>query len=98
MPLHRFRCCNGHTTELIVPLEHSRWQECSECNKMAYQILSCPHFKMGGVIPVNDYDDPWEGTKLEGAGEPNTLYYKSDRIQMDMGASRKPGANTKVED
>ena len=98
MPLHVFRCANRHENELLVPLEHSKWQDCPECEMMAYQIPSCPHFKMGGVIPVNDYDDPWEGTKLEGAAGPNELTYKSDRIQMDMGASRKPGARTQVVD
>lgn len=97
MPLHIFRCCNHHETELLVPLEHNKWQQCPECDFMALQIPSCPHFKMGGVIPVNDSsDDPWEGTKLEGRGEPNTLYYKSDRMQLDMGRKTQAGKNSTV--
>jgi len=99
MPLHLFRCCNHHVSEHLVPLEHSKWRQCPECDMQAYQIPSAPHFKFSGVIPVNDSnDDPWEGTRLEGRGEPNTLYYKSDKIFVDQGVKTQPGANSKVGD
>ena len=96
MPLHLFRCANHHVTEHLVPLDHAKWQQCPECEMMACQIPSAPHFKISGVIPVNDSnDDPWEGTRLEGAGEPNVLTYKSDKIQVDLGKKTQVGGKAK---
>ena len=52
----------------------------------AHQIVSAPNVRFSWVIPVNDSsDDPWEGTPLEGKGEPNTLKYESDKPFLDVG-------------
>lgn len=97
MPIHRFRCCNKHVTEHIVPLEHNKWQPCGTCEMMAYQIPSTCNFR-GFTISVNDYDDPWEGTGLEGGGEPNTLTYESDKIQVDLGKKTQVSGKAKPVD
>lgn len=85
----------GHTSEILVPLEHEKWQPCEHegCELLAMQIPSA--FRMpcakrekffGREIPVNDSaEDPWAGTGLDGKGEPD-LKYRSKRVQLDLGS------------
>lgn len=101
MPLHHFRCCEGHVSEILVPLEHLKWQKCEHdgCTYMAYQIPSCPNFRINnGTIPVDDSSDPWEGTPLEGGGEPDVLRYRSDKIFLDNGKKTQPNGRAKPVD
>jgi hypothetical protein len=53
---------------------------------------------MAGKPVVNDYDDPWEGTSLEGKGEPNTLTYESDKIFLDTGKKTQVGGKARPVD
>lgn len=97
MPIYEFRCCNGHTTEHILPLDHAKWQPCGKCTFMGYQIPSA--FRMpcakivekdGEYFKLNDCDDPWRGTALEGGGEPDPRTYKSSKVQLDLGNKEPP--------
>lgn len=89
MPLHIFRCMNHHETEILVPVEHDKWQDCAECDMKALQIPSCPSFHLSWSKAAYDVKDPFEGIKnLSGKAGPNPLTYKSDKIFFDKGASR----------
>ena len=97
MPIREYRCANGHTTEDI----YSRGMEpdtvdCPVCTNLAWKIASVPCFALSWVPTTYDVKDVWEGTELEGGGEPNKFTYKSDKIQVDWGQDRKLGANTKI--
>lgn len=88
MPLHNFRCMNGHVSEILVPLEHSKWQNCEHegCDMMARQILSVPSFSLKWKPAPYDVKDPFEGIKsLSGKAGPNPLTYKSDKVFLDRG-------------
>jgi len=86
MPLHVFRCANHHENELLVPLEHDKWQDCPECDMKAFQVPSTPAFHLSWSKAAYDVKDPFEGIKnLEGKAGPNPLTYKSDRIFIDQG-------------
>ena len=86
MPLHIFRCQNGHSSEILVPMEHDKWQACPHCDMKAYQVPSTPAFHLSWAKAMYDVKDPFEGIKsLEGKSGPNELYYKSDKIFVDQG-------------
>ena len=88
MPLHIFRCNGGHTSEILVPMEHEKWQRCpvDGCTLKAYQVPSTPTFHLSWAKAPYDVKDPFEGIKsLSGKAGPNELYYKSDKIFMDNG-------------
>jgi hypothetical protein len=86
MPLHIFRCANGHETELLVPMEHARWQNCPECEMMACQVPSTASFTLSWSKAAYDVKDPFKEIKsLEGKAGPNPLTYKSDKVFVDHG-------------
>jgi hypothetical protein len=70
--------------------------QCPFCKGYAVKIASVPAFSLSWAPATYDVKDVWEGTDLEGGGEPNKFSYKSDKIQVDWGQDRKMGANTKV--
>ena len=79
---------NGHTTELLVPLEHAKWQDCPEegCGMRACQVPSTPAFKLRWKPCAYDVKDPFDGIKsLSGKAGPNPLTYKSDKVFLDRG-------------
>ena len=87
MPLHIFRCMNGHSSEILVPLEHAKWQDCPEegCSLLARQVPSTPAFKLKWKPCAYDVKDPFKDIKaLEGKHGPNPLTYKSDKIFVDQ--------------
>ena len=91
MPLHIFRCMNGHESEILVPMEHDKWQPCPHegCGMRACQVPSCPAFHLSWSKAAYDVKDPFEGIKnLSGKAGPNPLTYKSDKIFFDKGASK----------
>ncbi len=72
MPIREYRCGQNHVTEEI----HSLGREpirvaCSHCGDLAEKIVSLPSFKLFGGTQEYDVKDVWEGTPLEGAGEPS---------------------------
>ena len=88
MPLHIFRCMNGHDSEILVPLEHARWQDCQEegCEMKACQVPSSPSFNLKWKPCAYDVADPFKNIKaLEGQAGPDELNYKSDKIFIDHG-------------
>lgn len=97
MPRYDFRCTLGHVTEKYLPIEHLKYGVC-ECGEASIQIPSRIAFKIVGKAVYNDCDDPWEGTPLEGQGEPNVLTYKSDKIFIDQGKKTQVGGRAKPVD
>ena len=99
MPLYEFRCCNKHVSEILLPMDHNKWQRCETCEMMAYQIPSA--FRMpcakrenffGVDIPIADGQDPWEGTPLEGGGAPSLkkqLVGYEGRPTVDLGSQSR---------
>ena len=88
MPLHLFRCMNGHTSEILVALEHAKWQDCpvEGCGMRACQVPSAPSFQLSWKKCAYDVKDPFENIKaLEGKAGPNELTYKSDKLFLDNG-------------
>lgn len=89
MPLHIFRCSNGHVSEHLVPMEHDKWQQCPHCDMKARQIPSAPNMYLRWKPAPYDVKDPFEGIDaLRGKAGPNELYYKSDKIFVDQGAHK----------
>ena len=98
MPIYEFQCDLGHVTEALLPVEHEKTLDC-RCGEIASQIHSRVSFKFAGRVEINDgNDDPWEGTPLEGMGEPDVLRYKSDKIFVDQGKKTPVGARNRPED
>jgi hypothetical protein len=102
MPLYEFRCCNHHVTEHILPTEHDKWQPCGGCEMKGFQIPSAfamPCAKrenyLGQNMIVNDADDPWAGTPLEGGGEPSEKdkLTRDKAIILDMGSRTSAGGS-----
>jgi len=60
---------------------------CPHCGSVSEKIISTPNFTLSWTPVGYDVQDPWEGTALEGAGEPDKLNYESDKIFVDHGAS-----------
>jgi hypothetical protein len=88
VPIHVFKCNAGHKSEILVPLEHDKWQECpvEVCNLKAYQMLSSPTFHLSWAKADYDVKDPFEGIdSLRDKAGPNPLTYKSDKIFVDQG-------------
>ena len=88
MPLHDFRCSNGHTSEMLVAIDHAKWQDCPEegCDMKACRVPSAPAFKLRWKPCAYDVKDPFKDIKaLEGKAGPNELAYKSDKIFVDHG-------------
>jgi hypothetical protein len=85
MPLHLFRCANQHTYEILVPLDHDKWQDCPLCEMKAHQIPSCPNFRLSWKPGVYDAN-PFEGMgPLEDSDGVNELTYKSSKVFVDQG-------------
>ena len=102
MPIYEFRCCNHHVTEMLLPMEHDKWQPCAVCEMKGYQIpsrysTSCAKREnwLGREMLVNDADDPWAGTPLEGGGEPaeRDKLTRDRAITLDMGSKGSPGSS-----
>ena len=88
MPIHVFKCPNDHKSEILVPMEHDKWQDCpvEGCGTKAFQMVSTPSFQLSWKRCAYDVKDPFEGIKsLSGKGGPNPLTYESDKIFVDHG-------------
>lgn len=88
MPAWDFICENGHKTwELFVKAEEvTDRMICPECGLAAYRQLAFPNTKvMWDLPPIDNADDVWGGTRLEGTDGINPYQYKSTKTQIDFG-------------
>lgn len=104
MPIYEFRCVNLHTMEQIRSLGDNDPLPCPYCGEDAVRVPSS--FRMpcakrvmldGFEHVINDKDDPWRGTPLEGAGEPRKDGYESKNLFFDL-RKEKPKAGVKKMD
>jgi len=94
MPLYEYFCedCQSDREEIRSFEDKDDAVSC-HCGGLMERHPSAPYFRPEGMwgevqgrrVVKNDYDDPWEGSSLQGRGKPNTLYYKSKRVQVDYG-------------
>lgn len=88
MPIYEYICPDGHVEEELY-LDANKAPDtgyCRRCNQDNVRIVSAPTFKLGWEMVVNDSGRVWDGTPLEGTDGKNPLYYKSDKIQVDLGS------------
>lgn len=99
MPNYEYRCPVCGVFDYAVSLsefDNSTSIAC-HCGATATRQLSVPWFSLSWA-PPNKYDDPkadpWEGTPLEGGGEPDPLNYTSEKIFVDQGTVTQQGGKT----
>jgi len=88
MPIYEYLCPKSHVTEqLVASTGHSETYHCPLCGEEATKMVSVPNVRYSWIRPVLTAKDAWEGTPLHGTDGKNELYYKSNKIQIDMGRS-----------
>jgi len=92
MPIYEYRCQQGHVKEEFTHLavDAPSMIQCSQCLGPAAKIPSSPTMMMSWKDrpPITGFDNIFEGTKHVGKGYDgkNRATYRSDKIQVDMGA------------
>jgi putative FmdB family regulatory protein len=101
MPIYEYRCksCQKVSEHLFIggysDLEGKVFP-CPTCGcQETEKMLSTPAFTLSWAPCQYDVADPWEGTALEGAGEPDKLNYESEKIFIDHGVETKQGGETR---
>jgi putative FmdB family regulatory protein len=101
MPLYEYRCksCEKVSEHLVMggysDLEGTIFP-CPECgSRKTEKVLSVPKFTLSWAPCAYDVADPWEGTALEGAGGPDEVNYKSEKIFIDHGVETRAGGETR---
>lgn len=90
MPLYDYACPDDHWFESRLDYPPPAEQPCPGCGAPARRMAS----RFSGVIlggqhqAAYDSADMWHGTGLEGTDGVNPMYYESEKIQVDLGASR----------
>lgn len=95
MPLYEYTCGKHSEERVYLRFEDAPKEITCSCGSPSHRCLSNPTFKLGWVPTVNDSGNVWEGTKLEGTDGVNQLHYKSDKIFVDHGTRKEPGAKSK---
>lgn len=90
MPLHDYRCSEGHRFERLVPLALLSAQQSCECGAPAQRLLSAPRVQSDTIAPIMGADGKLH-TSLSGyrrsltpSGNP-----KGERF-LEMGNERLP--------
>ena len=86
MPIREFVCpaCQAHQEEIFLALDPEPESLPCKCGGRAVRVLSVPRYYLRWR-PAPFDADAWEGTPLEGTDGVNEEYYKSTKVQVDMG-------------
>ena len=93
MPQYDFVCDRNHRTTELFNSWRDRPQEikCPLCLGRARFRISAPKFVFQGQeAAMDDAEEIWAGTGLDGTDGIDEFHYKSDRVQVDLGEKRRP--------